>query len=186
MTRYLPVHNSDFNLRLHIESCGHTPSMCPFTSVTATTCRYVLCIIRKLCMNVCFLSKSSYQLDLNKIILTFLPSFIWYLDNWSRTNSPLGNRPRTIAPPPRQSPFSGGWFVRGQLSYNHLFTLFYYDFMIYLRFGFYASLLCSYRFQGVPDENGRKNKIVEKTLVRVWSCKEKYDLLQRYFTFLLI
>jgi len=39
MTRYLPVHNSDFNLRLHIESCGHTPSMCPFTSVTATTCR---------------------------------------------------------------------------------------------------------------------------------------------------
>nr|XP_002128537.3 pleckstrin homology-like domain family B member 1 isoform X2 [Ciona intestinalis] len=39
MTRYLPVRASDFNLRQHIESCGHNPSACRHTSINATSCR---------------------------------------------------------------------------------------------------------------------------------------------------
>uniref|UniRef100_H2YL23 PH domain-containing protein n=1 Tax=Ciona savignyi TaxID=51511 RepID=H2YL23_CIOSA len=39
MTRYLPVRGSDFNLRHHIESCGHNPSACRHLSINATSCR---------------------------------------------------------------------------------------------------------------------------------------------------
>ncbi|XP_076816625.1 uncharacterized protein LOC143462376 isoform X1 [Clavelina lepadiformis] len=39
MTRYLPVRSSDFDLREHIESCGHSPTTCRHTIVNTTSCR---------------------------------------------------------------------------------------------------------------------------------------------------
>ncbi|XP_039260607.2 pleckstrin homology-like domain family B member 2 isoform X1 [Styela clava] len=39
MTRYLPVRSKNFDLREHIESCGHNPDACRHVSVTATACR---------------------------------------------------------------------------------------------------------------------------------------------------
>ena len=39
MTRYLPVRGSEFNLRQHIESCGHNVEACQHLTVDATSCR---------------------------------------------------------------------------------------------------------------------------------------------------
>lgn len=39
MTRYLPVMRHDFDLRRHIEGCGHSPAISPHTILTNTTCK---------------------------------------------------------------------------------------------------------------------------------------------------
>ena len=40
MSRYLPNRSSDFNLREHIEGCGHNPISCRHVVLTDTCCRY--------------------------------------------------------------------------------------------------------------------------------------------------
>ncbi|XP_037293664.1 pleckstrin homology-like domain family B member 2 isoform X2 [Manduca sexta] len=39
LTRYLPVDRDDFDLRRHVESAGHQIEVCPYVSVTSTSCR---------------------------------------------------------------------------------------------------------------------------------------------------
>ena len=39
LTRYLPIRNTEFNLRTHIETAGHNIEACKHVTVTATTCR---------------------------------------------------------------------------------------------------------------------------------------------------
>ncbi|XP_075987909.1 uncharacterized protein LOC142984299 isoform X2 [Anticarsia gemmatalis] len=39
LTRYLPVDRDDFDLRRHVESAGHQVEVCPYVSVTPTSCR---------------------------------------------------------------------------------------------------------------------------------------------------
>nr|XP_049707780.1 repetitive organellar protein isoform X1 [Helicoverpa armigera] len=39
LTRYLPVDRDDFDLRRHVESAGHQIEVCPYVSVTPTSCR---------------------------------------------------------------------------------------------------------------------------------------------------
>ncbi|XP_072933843.1 uncharacterized protein [Epargyreus clarus] len=39
LTRYLPVDADDFDLRRHVESAGHQLDMCPYVTVTPTSCR---------------------------------------------------------------------------------------------------------------------------------------------------
>ncbi|KAJ0170580.1 hypothetical protein K1T71_013951 [Dendrolimus kikuchii] len=39
LTRYLPVDRDDFDLRRHVESAGHQIELCPYVSVTSTSCR---------------------------------------------------------------------------------------------------------------------------------------------------
>ncbi|XP_064292926.1 uncharacterized protein LOC128681249 isoform X2 [Plodia interpunctella] len=39
LTRYLPVDRDDFDLRRHVESAGHQLEVCPYVSVSATSCR---------------------------------------------------------------------------------------------------------------------------------------------------
>lgn len=39
LTRYLPVDRDDFDLRRHVESAGHQVDVCPYVSVTPTSCR---------------------------------------------------------------------------------------------------------------------------------------------------
>ncbi|VDI57553.1 Hypothetical predicted protein [Mytilus galloprovincialis] len=39
LTRYLPVRNTEFNLKTHIETAGHHLDMCPHVTVSPTSCR---------------------------------------------------------------------------------------------------------------------------------------------------
>lgn len=39
LTRYLPVDRDDFDLRRHVESAGHQIELCPYVSVSSTSCR---------------------------------------------------------------------------------------------------------------------------------------------------
>nr|XP_037875782.1 pleckstrin homology-like domain family B member 1 isoform X1 [Bombyx mori] len=39
LTRYLPVDREDFDLRRHVESAGHQVELCPYVSVTSSSCR---------------------------------------------------------------------------------------------------------------------------------------------------
>lgn len=39
LTRYLPVDRDDFDLRRHVESAGHQIEVCPYLTVTPTSCR---------------------------------------------------------------------------------------------------------------------------------------------------
>uniref|UniRef100_A0A1E1WKT0 PH domain-containing protein n=1 Tax=Pectinophora gossypiella TaxID=13191 RepID=A0A1E1WKT0_PECGO len=39
LTRYLPVDRDDFDLRRHVESAGHQIELCPYVTVSSTSCR---------------------------------------------------------------------------------------------------------------------------------------------------
>ncbi|XP_061381079.1 pleckstrin homology-like domain family B member 1 isoform X2 [Danaus plexippus] len=39
LTRYLPVDREDFDLRTHVESAGHQVELCPYVSVSSSSCR---------------------------------------------------------------------------------------------------------------------------------------------------
>ncbi|CAG9572643.1 unnamed protein product [Danaus chrysippus] len=39
LTRYLPVDREDFDLRTHVESAGHQIELCPYVSVSSSSCR---------------------------------------------------------------------------------------------------------------------------------------------------
>jgi len=61
MTRYLPVRSSEFNLRQHVESCGHSPAICPHVSINATSCRWarlnvILLVLSYFCRNYVLLA----------------------------------------------------------------------------------------------------------------------------------